>query len=86
MSYLVGPKGQIVIDQRIRKALGIKPGTQTIQRMVDDHVEIRFLPAEHNRSLKGVLRDFVTRWPENPEAFDEAVARGLSEEYRASLP
>ena len=55
MSNIVGTKGQIVISKDIREQLGIEPGWQALQRIVDDHVEIYFVPPEHERSLKGSL-------------------------------
>ena len=63
MTNVVGPKGQVVIEQGIRTALGVRPGARTIQRLVGDHVEIYFLPEPHTRSLKGVLRPFLARRP-----------------------
>jgi bifunctional DNA-binding transcriptional regulator/antitoxin component of YhaV-PrlF toxin-antitoxin module len=53
--YKVGTKGQVVIDQSIREALGIGPGWLAAQLLVGDHLEIRFFPPEHNRSLLGIL-------------------------------
>jgi AbrB family looped-hinge helix DNA binding protein len=58
MTTRVGPKGQVVIEKEIRDRLGIVPGSQAMQRVVDDHVEIHFVPPVklHNRSLRGILR------------------------------
>lgn len=61
MANKVGSKGQLVIAKEIRDQLGIEPGAVAIQRVVDDHVEIHFLPAEHQRSLKGSLASYVAR-------------------------
>jgi hypothetical protein len=61
LSYKVGAKGQIVIDQEIREALGVQTGWVASQRLVQDHVEIRFFPPEHDQSLAGVLADYVKR-------------------------
>ena len=58
MRYLVGPKGQVVIAKDIREQLGVKPGWQTLQRLVDDHLEVYFIPPEHNASLKGKLAEY----------------------------
>ena len=55
MANKVGPKGQIVIEKAIREQLGIEQGYMAVQTVVGDHVEIRFYPAEHNRSLLGIL-------------------------------
>ncbi len=57
MRYLVGSKGQVVIAKDIREQLGVNPGWQTLQRLVDDHLEVYFIPPEHSDSLKGILAD-----------------------------
>lgn len=56
MPSRVGSKGQVVIDKRIRDELGVEPGSLAIQQRVGDHVEIAFLPPEHTRSLRGILK------------------------------
>lgn len=63
MANTVGEKGQLVIEKPIRQALGIKPGSMAVQVLRDDHVEIRFYPPAHNRSLKGVLADKIRGTP-----------------------
>jgi len=59
LANVVGTKGQVVIAKEIRDKLGIGPGWITIQRVVDDHVEIVFLPPEHRESLKGSLAPHI---------------------------
>ena len=59
MANLVGEKGQIVIEKPLREALGVQPGFLTVQTLVDDHVEIRFYPPQHNRSLRGILKKYA---------------------------
>ena len=59
MTYLVGAKGQIVIAKEIRERLGVKPGWVALQRLVEDRVEIYFLPPEHRESLKGSLAQYL---------------------------
>lgn len=61
MAHLVGEKGQVVIEKPIRETLGIQPGFVTVQAVVGDHVEIRFFPPEHRRSLRGRLASFARR-------------------------
>lgn len=72
MMYKVGPKGQIVIEKEIRDRLGVQPGWRAVQRLSDDHVEIYFLPPEHNRSLAGSLRAHIGRSAPTPEALHDA--------------
>lgn len=59
MAVTVGTKGQIVINKEIRDRLGIEPRWIALQRIVGDHVEIYFLPPEHNKSLLGCLEKQV---------------------------
>lgn len=78
MLYRVGPKGQVVIAKEIRDELEVQPGCLTIQRLVDDHVEIYFVPAAHKRSLRGALAPYTNvRIP--PEQWREAVERAWDE-------
>ena len=82
MSHVVGPKGQVVIAKDIREHFGVGRGWIALQRIVDDHVEVRFLPPEHRESLKGSLAPYIETsvtpedWPEaRQRAWDEAVAQ-----------
>lgn len=77
----VGTKGQIVIEKWIRDELGVEPGWQAIQRVVDGHVEISFVPPPHEESLMGIFSKYVTRSVTEDElhdlteqAWDEEVA------------
>ncbi len=85
MANRVGTKGQLVIEKDIRDKLGIKPGTKAVQRIVNGHLEISFIPVEHNRSLFGSLRPHIPpevlaeveklEWHEIRERAWEAAAR-----------
>lgn len=55
MANRVGPKGQVVIEKELRDRLGVQPGWVALQRLVNDRVEIAFVPPAHNRSLLGAL-------------------------------
>lgn len=84
MATKVGTKGQIVIEDPIREALGIEPGYMAVQTLVGDHVEIRFFPPDHQRSLKGVLAKYVRRsaGPEEwPKLREEAWAKAAREDW-----
>ena len=59
MANLVGQKGQVVIEKEIRDKLGVEPGWLALQRLVNDHVEIYFIPPEHRKSLKGSLAKYL---------------------------
>lgn len=72
MANAVGSKGQVVIEKALRDRLGIQPGWLALQRLVDDHVEISFLPPVHRRSLMGSLAGYTTVRIESGAAWDAA--------------
>ena len=74
MGYVVGVKGQVVIAREIRQQLGVQPGWLAIQRLVGDHVEVYFVPPEHERSLKGSLRAYLGARVAPGSEWDEARA------------
>ncbi|GMU39554.1 MAG: hypothetical protein AMXMBFR23_04200 [Chloroflexota bacterium] len=86
---VMGPKGQIVISKEIRDRLGIGPGWLAIERVVDDHVEIHFVPPKHNRSLFGILRPSSDvsyahlSEEEYNEMLDRSIERAIAEEWEA---
>ncbi len=93
MANVVGSKGQVVIEKKLRDKLGIEPGWTAIQRLVDDHIEIYFVPPPHRRSLRGILKSDIhipeSEWHEARErawrAAGEDRVRRMAEadaEYR----
>ena len=72
MAHVVGQKGEVVIAKEIRDSLGIAPGWMALQRIVDDHVEIRFFPPDHGESLKGTLAPYLTRHISSSAEFVDA--------------
>ena len=85
MPHVVGQKGQVVIAKEIRDLLGVTPGWVALQRVVDDHVEIRFFPPDHRESLKGTLAPYITRHissEELAEAKEQAWHRAAERRMR----
>lgn len=84
MATRVGSKGQVVIEKEIRDELGIEEGSLAIQTVVGDHVEIEFLPPEHNDSLYGAL-SHLTDVVIPPEKWAEATERARAEAAREKM-
>ena len=56
MANKVGERYQIVIDRKVRRELGIKPGDLAIERVEDGRLLVEFMPAPHRESLLGIFR------------------------------
>ncbi len=75
----------MTIEKSIRDALGAGKGWTVLQRLVDGHVELRFVPpppagGEHDRSLKGVLAKYTdVVGPKTEGEFHEATERAWAE-------
>jgi AbrB family looped-hinge helix DNA binding protein len=63
MTSRVGERGQITIEKAIREQLAIYAGDEAVQRVEDGRIVIEIVPGRHARSLAGVLREHVGRWP-----------------------
>jgi len=57
----VSPKYQVVIPQRIREALGLKPGQKVEAVQYLDRVE--FIPVRPIRTMRGFLKGIDTSVP-----------------------
>lgn len=79
--HKVGTKGQVVIEKRLREKLGIGPGWIAVQRVVGDHLEIDFLPPEHDDTLTGILAPY-TKVEISPEEWHAAKEKAWDEEMR----
>ena len=78
--HSVGTKGQVVIEKALRDRLGVGAGWQTLQTLVGDHIEIRFVPPEHDRSLFGALAQYAVPTPDDAE-MDRAVAEAVADDF-----
>jgi bifunctional DNA-binding transcriptional regulator/antitoxin component of YhaV-PrlF toxin-antitoxin module len=72
MAHLVGSKGQIVISKDIRDRLGVKPGWIALQSLERNRLVVHFLPAEHSRSLAGILSKYSMQGSANAEDWEQA--------------
>ena len=82
VAHTVDSQGQLVIEKEIRKALKVEPGSVALQQLVGDHVEIRFYPAEHKSSLRGILgASRKRRIP--PETWEDERHRAQAKAVRA---
>jgi len=93
--YTVGQKGQVVIAKELREKLGIEPGWWALQSLVGDHIEIHFVPPEHDRSLFGALSEYTKvkvseeDWHSVKEAAWEAAVQerfGVNDESALNSP
>jgi AbrB family looped-hinge helix DNA binding protein len=57
----VSPKYQVVIPQRIREALGLKPGQKVEAVQFLDRIE--FIPVRPIKAMRGFLKGIDTRVP-----------------------
>lgn len=78
MSSVVGARGQVVIEKLAREALGVGPGHLSVQRVVGDHLEIRFFPPAPTTSLRGILAPHIHGALE-PEKWDETRSQAWLE-------
>ncbi len=84
---LVGERGQITIEKPIRERLGIRPRDVAVQSIEHGRLVVTFVPGPHRRSLLGALgQPPGGRAAVPPVSEDEAVARGVAEDERASAP
>jgi AbrB family looped-hinge helix DNA binding protein len=61
MVVTVSPKYQVVIPQRIREALGLKPGQKVEAVQFLDRIE--FIPVRPIKAMRGFLKGIDTRVP-----------------------
>jgi hypothetical protein len=80
MASQVSTRGQITIDRAARRALSVRPGMIAVQVVVDDHLQVYFIPARHRRSLFGRLPPRETASTDDWEALEEQAARSIAAE------
>ena len=82
----VGERGQITIERAIRERLGIRPKDIAVQHVEDGRLVVEFVRphGSHLRSLAGILGPSA-KAPREPLDIDDAVGRGIAEEWRDYL-
>lgn len=55
MTYLVGPKGQVVIPKELRAAFGLEPGDRVTFWRDGDHIAVQ--PLHSARALRGRFKE-----------------------------
>lgn len=71
---VVTTKGQVVIPAKIRRALGIRPGTRLVFDQKEGTFEVRPITPAYIESVMGILAD------ENGESWTEELVREHAEE------
>ncbi len=61
----VSPKFQVVIPQRIRESMGVKPGEKMQVVQYGDRIEL--IPQRPARDLRGLLRGIDTNVPRDED-------------------
>lgn len=85
MTGAVSGRGQITIDVKARRELGVEPGMLAYQRVMSGHLEVIFLPAPHRRSLTGALhRSDEKLSPLTGDEIELAVMEALAQEQDLS--
>jgi bifunctional DNA-binding transcriptional regulator/antitoxin component of YhaV-PrlF toxin-antitoxin module len=80
MSSVVSERGQITVDKAARRALGVEPGMVAVQVVVGNHLEIHFIPPEHEESLFGILKVTPGRNYEDWDSIRKEAAKGIAED------
>ena len=85
-NYKVGQNGEMYIRKELMEALGIGPDWIVLQRVVDNKLEVEFMPPEHKESQAGVFAKYVTE--ENKfsdedwhRIKDEAWTKAIKEDF-----
>lgn len=80
MASQVTTRGQITIDRAARRALGVTGGMEAVQVVVNDHLEVYFLPPRHRRSLFGMLPPRQRVAVEDWARLEEQAARSIADQ------
>jgi len=86
--HRVGPKGTVVIEQDIRKRLGIEPGVEVLQEVVDGSVVLTFLPPREAGIACGILSiddlpEKVRARTRTDEGLEEVIKEATEEYFEA---
>lgn len=80
VANVVGERFQITIGRAAREALAVAPGDLAVERVEDGRLVVEFIPAPHNRSLRGILKGA----PRPPNSTDSAAEKEAAWRVRSS--
>jgi len=77
---IMSSKGQVVIPSRLRRKLGITPGTRLVFDEKDGHLELRPVTGAYVDSIKGMLKARPGAAPVTRELLADHAAEVAAEE------
>ena len=77
---VVTTKGQVVIPAKIRRSLGIKPGTRLVFEKRNNTIVIRPITMAYIKSFQGILETKPGEKPVTQELVEEHAAEVAGEE------
>ena len=63
MANKVGARGQVTIKKSIRDSLGVEKGWTVLQRLVNGHVELHFVPPRARQVAKRCAGQNIPMFP-----------------------
>ena len=79
---VVTTKGQVVIPAKIRRALGIRPGTRLVFDQKEGTFEVRPITEAYIESVRGILKRKPGEKPVTRELIEEHAAEVAAEEAK----
>lgn len=77
---IITTKGQMVVPAKVRRSLGIKPGTRVVVDLKEGSFEVRPITEAYIDSIKGILQRKPGEKPMTQELVEEHAAEVAAEE------